>query len=78
MHHIVNQALGNHCHLAHTPMSFIILVRQEQSLIVINIYMEDSVNCDKVILLIVNLSMHFYCISFLLSVHASSHLQTAS
>ena len=59
MRHIVNPALGHHCHLAHPPMSLIFIVRQEQTLIFINIYKTDSVNYDKVmhiyLLLIVNL-----------------------
>ncbi len=76
-------ALGNHCHLVHLPMSLIILVRQEQSLIFINIYMSDSDNFDKImhkciyyllsIFALNFLSMHFFCLFFLSSVHALTY-----
>ena len=73
MHHIVNLALGNHCHVAlgnHCHLAHPLLMsRQEQSLIFINIYMSDSVNYDKVmyiyLILIVNLC-HFLSMHFLL------------
>ena len=67
MCHIMKQALGHHCLFTNTLMSPIILVWQEQSLILVNMYMSDSVNQDKVVhkylLLIFNLllkllSMH--------------------
>ena len=89
MCHIVDRDLGHHCHLPHSPMPFITLVRQELSPILINMYMADSINYDMLCLYIYYslsivalnfLSMHFYCLLFLSLLHAltCSHFQTAS
>ena len=65
MCHIVSLALRNHCRFAHPLMSFIILARQEQLLIFININTLDLVNYDTVILYY---SLSIFALNFL-SIH---------
>ena len=79
MLHIVNWTSSTHCLLAHPPMSFIILIRHEQSLmliiytcqfqlIMIRLYIYIYYSLSIFALNFV--SMHFLCIFFLSSVHA--------